>query len=513
MPLPHVHTHHRSSLSNKSSDYETEDETIVEPDQGNVLSHIISQLRPGADLSRVTLPTFILEPRSMLERITNFMAHPETLLPMPTIDDPLERFVSVVRFYLSGWHIKPPGVKKPLNPILGETFTCYWDYNDGTRGYYISEQTSHHPPKSSYFFMAPEHHIRIDGTLKPRSKFLGNSAASLMEGTAVLTFLDRGKNPAKGERYHLTQPNMYARGILFGKMKYELGDHSFIKCPENHFVCDVEFKTKGYFSGTYNAIAGTIKNDQTGEVYYELSGLWNGEMYLKNNATGKKDLLFDATHAKHTPPLVRSLEDQTERESQKLWYSTVQGLNARNHEVATAEKTKIEDQQREEAAKRAEGNVEWHPKLFRRVRGGPGGSEEGEEDLDWIINAEIDGKDVQKAHKQILAIAAIIPGQKAFTEFHTPTNKLAISSTSLESYAQSHGGDLIDLGNEMTSTSGAAAAKPAHGSSHDLLGNDTSSGLMAPLQPVSQTSHDRHPVKRVDSTTNDVDVFVDAEEQ
>ncbi|KAF5022319.1 hypothetical protein F66182_5631, partial [Fusarium sp. NRRL 66182] len=37
----------------------------------------------------------------------------------------------------------------------------------------------------------------------------------------------------------------------------------------------------------------------------------------------------------------------------------------------------------------AEGNVEWHPKLFRAVRGGPGGSEEGEEDLDWIINAEV----------------------------------------------------------------------------------------------------------------------------
>jgi len=61
---------------------------VVEHDQGNgmlgqgswderpptdhlaVLSHIISQLRPGADLSRVVLPTFILEPRSMLERIT-----------------------------------------------------------------------------------------------------------------------------------------------------------------------------------------------------------------------------------------------------------------------------------------------------------------------------------------------------------------------------------------------------------------------------------------------------------
>ena len=38
-----------------------------------VLLHLISQLRPGADLSRVVLPTFILEPRSMLERITKFV--------------------------------------------------------------------------------------------------------------------------------------------------------------------------------------------------------------------------------------------------------------------------------------------------------------------------------------------------------------------------------------------------------------------------------------------------------
>jgi hypothetical protein len=80
----------------------------------------------------------------------------------------------------------------------------------------------------------------------------------------------------------LTQPNMYARGILFGKMKYELGDHSYVRCPENNLVADIEFKTKGYFSGTYNAIGGTIKNEKTGEVLYELSGLWNGEMHIKD---------------------------------------------------------------------------------------------------------------------------------------------------------------------------------------------------------------------------------------
>ena len=75
---------------------------------------------------------------------------------------------------------------------------------------------------------------------------------------------------------------MYARGILFGKMKYELGDHSFVRCPENGLSADIEFKTKGYFSGTYNAIGGIIKNDNTGETLYELSGMWSGEMVAKN---------------------------------------------------------------------------------------------------------------------------------------------------------------------------------------------------------------------------------------
>lgn len=30
------------------------------------------------------------------------------------IDDPEERFIQVVKYYLAGWHIKPKGVKKPF---------------------------------------------------------------------------------------------------------------------------------------------------------------------------------------------------------------------------------------------------------------------------------------------------------------------------------------------------------------------------------------------------------------
>ena len=223
---------------------------------------------------------------------------------------------------------------------------------------------------------------------------------SLLEG--------RLSGSTDARRSILTQPNIYARGILFGKMKYELGDHSVVRCPDNGLVADVEFKTKGYFGGTYNAIGGTIKREKTGEVLFELSGMWNGEMFIKDMVvrlppssfvdreewltcmqTGHRELLFDATHAKETPPQVRPLEEQNERESQKLWQKCVAALKERNHDAATDEKGRIEEMQRAEAAQRVENGQEWKPSLFSPVRGAPGEPEEGQEALDWILNADM----------------------------------------------------------------------------------------------------------------------------
>lgn len=100
-------------------------------------------------------------------------------------------------------------------------------------------------------------------------------------------------------------------------------------------------------------------------------------------------MFFNATKSKPSPPLARPIKEQEERESQRLWEKTAKAVKERNHELATDEKTKIEDRQREEAAARAHDNVEWLPRLFRAVRSGPGEPEEGEESLEWIINAHM----------------------------------------------------------------------------------------------------------------------------
>lgn len=55
-------------------------------------------------------------------------------------DDAFTRMKAVVKWYLSGFYKKPQGLKKPYNPLLGETFRCYWQHPNGSRTFYLAEQ-------------------------------------------------------------------------------------------------------------------------------------------------------------------------------------------------------------------------------------------------------------------------------------------------------------------------------------------------------------------------------------
>lgn len=94
----------------------------IEEEPRNIILGMISQVSVGMDLSKISFPTFVLEPRSLLERITDFMSHQDIILAYSSIpfytlkkyftrtslkDDPLVRFLDVVRYFLSGWHIQP----------------------------------------------------------------------------------------------------------------------------------------------------------------------------------------------------------------------------------------------------------------------------------------------------------------------------------------------------------------------------------------------------------------------
>jgi len=201
---------------------------VLEAEPKNILLSLLSQLRIGMDLSRVTLPTFILEPKSFLEKLTDFMTHPDLVLNASSLDTPYDRLKALTRWYMSGFYIRPKGVKKPYNPILGEIFRASWDHGgDGGKSFYVSEQVSHHPPVSAFYGSNKKAGFVINGSIFFKSKFMGNTVAAMLDGYATVYMLEYD------ETYVLTFPSAYARGILWGTLLMELGGTVSIKCEQS----------------------------------------------------------------------------------------------------------------------------------------------------------------------------------------------------------------------------------------------------------------------------------------
>lgn len=50
---------------------------------------------------------------------------------------------------------------------------------------------SHHPPVSAFYYVSPANKVSIVGELRPKSKFLGNSVSTTMEGENRVKLLGR----------------------------------------------------------------------------------------------------------------------------------------------------------------------------------------------------------------------------------------------------------------------------------------------------------------------------------
>ena len=192
--------------------YENEDDEgdLDMKSHGSVITHLLSQVRIGMDLTKIVLPTFILERRSLLEMYSDFFAHPDLFLDIPDGNSPEDRMIRALKWYLSSFHAgrKSSMAKKPYNPILGETFRCNWKLPsdkylspDTTKNIeanrcpkevaresalpecgpdeltFLAEQVSHHPPISAFYAEHVNKRISTCAHIYTKSSFLGMSVS------------------------------------------------------------------------------------------------------------------------------------------------------------------------------------------------------------------------------------------------------------------------------------------------------------------------------------------------
>ncbi|KZS07155.1 Oxysterol-binding protein [Daphnia magna] len=330
-------------------------------DNKSLIWFLVKQVRPGMDLSKVVLPTFILEPRSFLDKLSDYYYHADILSRAVLEDDPFTRMKTVVQWYLSGFYKKPKGLKKPYNPILGEVFRCCWKHPNGSTTFYIAEQVSHHPPISALYVTNRKDGFTLSATILAKSKFYGNSLSALLDGSARLTLLPRG------EDYIITMPYAHCKGILLGTLTMEMGGEVCLKCEKTGYRADLEFKLKPMIGGAdfMNYVTGKLRLGK--ETLAIISGYWDDCITIEDKRTGEKQTLWNPTSEVRAARLKRwtvAAEEQLEYESDKLWSKVAAAIRQENQELATSEKTILEEEQRKATKLRISQNETWIPRCF-----------------------------------------------------------------------------------------------------------------------------------------------------
>lgn len=362
-----------------------EDLGAVEEER-SVILHLLSQLKLGMDLTRVVLPTFILEKRSLLEMYADFMSHPELFVAIADGNSPEDRMVRFVEYYLTSFHEGRKGAiaKKPYNPIIGETFHCSWklpkrpESRESSSGSsessmpqeydqvrFVAEQVSHHPPVSGFYAECPEKRMCVNTHVWTKSKFMGMSIGVSMIGEGCLYLLEHE------EEYTFTLPCAYARSILTVPW-VELGGKVNISCTKTGYSAIITFQTKPFYGGKLHKVTAEVKHNTTNAVVCRVQGEWNGTLEFSYPSGDTR--VMDVTKLPVTKKLVRPIEKQGPTESRRLWQHVTESLRQKDIEKATEHKRILEERQRTEERHRTETEIPWRTRYFER---------EGE---GWIYN-------------------------------------------------------------------------------------------------------------------------------
>nr|XP_056713052.1 oxysterol-binding protein-related protein 10 [Euleptes europaea] len=362
-----------------------EDDLGVMDDQRSIILHLISQLKLGMDLTKVVLPTFILEKRSLLEMYANFLAHPDLFLSIAAGTTPEDRIINFVEYYLTAFHEGRKGAvaKKPYNPIIGETFHCSWDVpkdkvkqsitnsasatpkgqkkgvgQDPSTCYklrFVAEQVSHHPPVSCFYCECKEKKVCANVHVWTKSKFMGMSIGVSMVGEGILYLLEHG------EEYVFTLPSAYARSILTIPW-VELGGKVNIHCAKSGYSATVTFHTKPFYGGKVHRVTAEVKHNPTNTIVCKAQGEWNGSLeFIYSNGETK---IIDTAKLPVIRKKIRPTAKQGPFESRHLWQHVTSALKEGNIGVATEHKHLLEERQRAEERQREASNTPWKPKYF-----------------------------------------------------------------------------------------------------------------------------------------------------
>ncbi len=262
--------------------------------QSGIIKEVIKQLTKciwsGTAMS-LSLPIRIFEPRSMLERYTDWFAFaPELLGKAGSCKDKIEAFKYVIFFSLSAL-FRSSEQLKPLNPMLGETYECEWE--DGSKFYL--EHTCHTPPISHFYIKSSKNLFIVSGYIDME---MGGIMKAMLKNT--MQMIPKGKItvylPELKQTISFQFPKITMGGAIWGQRYVYWSDHMKFEDVENNLKAII------VFANGRKELKGKRIHDIYGQIYkykYTISDkkkpFYNDSMPSYPFPSKKEDVISEIT--------------------------------------------------------------------------------------------------------------------------------------------------------------------------------------------------------------------------
>jgi len=371
-------------------------EAVPAAQRGSWTSFLKSIASFSGDLSSLTAPPFILSPVSLTEFPAYWCEHPELFSAIADGKTEEDRALAVTKWFIStlkgqytSRNESMGSEKKPLNPVLGELFYGHWPPTDTnpSKTDLLVEQVSHHPPITAYVIRnytvdkkgSQKERVRLTGHNAQKTSFSGGSIIVRQIGHATLTVT----LPSGGqEKYLITLPRLRIDGLWYGSPYIELTESSYIAQSTldgkaGGWVGSIEYKGKGYFSGKSHQFKAVLtppepsgSDHSSSDAHHRrkthcIEGTWHTTSKMESGMT------FHDVNGPKTEVTAKSIEEQGEWESRKLWSKVSKGIREADFESASKEKGRIENEQRQRRRDEQAAGTTWQLKHFKHLESDP----------------------------------------------------------------------------------------------------------------------------------------------
>ncbi|TPX15738.1 uncharacterized protein E0L32_000072 [Thyridium curvatum] len=346
----------------------------------------------GKDLSTISMPVSANEPLSLLQRTAEQMEYAHLLNEAAKQKNPRDRLLYVAAFavtYFSNGRAKERAIRKPFNPLLGETFELVQSETEVPGGMrLLVEKVSHRPVRLA--MQADSALWSFSQAPAPTQKFWGKSAELTTEGRIRLS-LRLADGSGGEEHYSWTVATMFLRNVVMGEKYVEPVGSTTVTNESTGAKAVIEFRSKGMFGGRGEDVHVEALNPDGSPAGATLAGTWtqslkthhsqhhhhlhNQEVWragrLVDNAASVYGLTAFAAALNEITPLERGRLPPTDsrlRPDQRL-------AEEGRLDEAEAWKTRLEEAQRARRRQLEEKGAEHRARWFVRVAQGADGDE------------------------------------------------------------------------------------------------------------------------------------------